>query len=64
MPADICEQRLNFFNNGLEQYKQFRSVRFIDKSERISDSIKKVNVNKINQNWKHNFNVKETNERT
>ena len=23
MPGDICEQRLIFFNNGLEQYKHF-----------------------------------------
>ena len=50
MPADICEQPLIFFNNGLEQYKQFRRVRFIVKSKRLSDSIKKVNVKKINQN--------------
>ena len=46
MSADICERRLIFFNNGLEQYKQFGSVRFIDKSERHSDTTKKVNVKK------------------
>ena len=60
MPDDICEQRLIFFNNGLEHYKQFRSERFIDKSKRLSDTIKKVNVK---ENSKCNSNVKETNER-
>ena len=43
-PSAVSECLINFYKHGEELYKSFRNERFVEKSRKLSDTIKKVNL--------------------
>ena len=46
-PSAVSECLINFYNHGKELYETFRNERFVEKSRKLSDTIKKVNLPKF-----------------
>ena len=40
----VSERLINFYNNGQKHYELFRNEKFVDKSCKLSDTIKKHNL--------------------